>query len=228
MSFLIRVLLPDTPGSLGQLADAIGMVDGNIQSVDIVENFPDGTVMDDIVVELAAGGMADSLITAASTVDGVEVDSIRPFSGRVDRRGQIALLARVASHLHDVRAAMTEVVAAIPKALTSTWAIVIDNNEPIHRIASSDAAPEDDGTTPHDIDVTQARALNPEADSWIPASWSLLDSALAAAPIGDTGLVMAIGRTGGPDYLASEVEHLGNLGTILGAFLSDGHAGTAD
>ncbi|MDU7599231.1 MAG: amino acid-binding ACT domain protein, partial [Corynebacterium sp.] len=52
MSFLIRVLLPDAPGSLGQLADAFGLVDGNIQSVDIVENFPDGTVMDDIVIEL--------------------------------------------------------------------------------------------------------------------------------------------------------------------------------
>ena len=51
MSYLIRVLLPDTPGSLGQLSEAFGLVDGNIQSVDIVESFPDGTVMDDIVIE---------------------------------------------------------------------------------------------------------------------------------------------------------------------------------
>ncbi|MDU7103570.1 MAG: amino acid-binding ACT domain protein, partial [Corynebacterium sp.] len=130
MSFLIRVLLPDAPGSLGQLADAFGLVDGNIQSVDIVENFPDGTVMDDIVIELPQGAMADVLITAASSVDGVEIDSIRPFSGRVDRRGQIELLARVANATN-VTAAMEEVVAAIPKALTSTWCIVIDNNEPI-------------------------------------------------------------------------------------------------
>ena len=36
---------------------------------------------------------------------------------------------------------------------------------------------------------------------------------------GTTGLVIAVGRTGGPDYLASEVEHIGNLGTILGAFI---------
>ena len=61
MSFLIRVLLPDAPGSLGQLADAFGLVDGNIQSVDIVENFPDGTVMDDIVIELPQGTIADVL-----------------------------------------------------------------------------------------------------------------------------------------------------------------------
>ncbi|QCB28272.1 amino acid-binding ACT domain protein [Corynebacterium endometrii] len=218
MSFLIRVLLPDAPGSLGQLADAIGQVEGDIKSVDIVESFSDGTVMDDIVVELPAGFMADSLITAAASVEGVEVDSIRPFSGSVDRRGQIDLLARVAAAA-DVTKGMEQVVEAMPQAMTSTWAIVIDNNEPIHRVASSVAAPEDDGTTPASIQVESPRALNPETETWIPESWSLLDSALAAAPLGNTGLVIVMGRTGGPDYLASEVEHLGNIGTILGAFL---------
>lgn len=219
MSYLIRVLLPDTPGSLGHLADAIGMVDGDIQSVDIVESFNDGTVMDDIVVELPVGTMADSLISAAGSVDGVEVDSIRPFSGRVDRRGQISLLARVAESAANIETAMTEVVEALPKAMTSSWAIVIDNNEPIHRVASSDAAPADDGTTPAAINVSSARALISDQEDWIPESWALLDSALAAAPLGDTGLVLVLGRVGGPDYLASEVEHLGNLATILGAFL---------
>ena len=218
MSYLIRVLFPDTPGSLGQLADAIGMVGANIQSVDIVENFSDGTVMDDIVVTLPPEVMADVLITAVDAVDGASVDSIRPFSGRVDRRGQIALLSRVAEKSRDYTAAMEEVVEALPKALTSTWAIVIDNTEPAHRVAWSAAAPEDDGSTPSQLNVTTARALNPE-EPWIPSGWTLLDSAVAIAPIGTTGLVIAVGRTGGPDYLASEVEHIGNLGTILGAFI---------
>ncbi|MDO5508046.1 MAG: amino acid-binding ACT domain protein, partial [Corynebacterium casei] len=117
MSFLIRVQLPDTPGSLGELAEAIGAVDGNIQSVDIVENSPDGTVTDDIVVELPIGTLADALITAASTVKGVEVDSIRPFSGRVDRRGQIRLLASIAQKTNNLQAAMEQLVQAIPQAL---------------------------------------------------------------------------------------------------------------
>lgn len=218
MSFLIRVILPDTPGSLGQLAEAFGIAGANIQSVDIVETSPEGSVTDDIVVELPAGTMADVLFTAANEVDGVEIDSIRPFSGTVDRRGQISLLARVAAK-HDTTAAMQEVCAAMPQSLTSTWAIVIDNNEPIHRIAASDAAPEDDGTIPSSIAVDSARVLHPEREDWIPESWALLDSALAATPLGNTGLVMVIGRVGGPDYLASEVDHLGHLGTILGAFV---------
>ena len=223
MSFLIRVLLPDLPGSLGQLADAIGLVDGDIQSVDVVETFPDGTVMDDIVVTLPKGVMADTLITAAGTVEGVVVDSIRPFSGRVDRRGQIQMLAEVASHARNLPRAMEELVSVIPKSMTASWAVVLDNTTPgtaITRIAASQAAPEDDGTSPVEIDVAAPRVLNAEAEDWIPESWGLLDSALAATPLGRTGMVLVVGRTGGPDFLATEVEHLGHIGRIVGAILS--------
>src|SRR5699024_12652501 len=93
MSFLIRVQLPDTPGSLGELAEAIGAIDGSSKSVDIVDIAPDGTVTDDIVVERPVGTLADALITAGGTVDGAEVYSIRPCSGRLARRGQLCLLA---------------------------------------------------------------------------------------------------------------------------------------
>lgn len=223
MSYLIRVLLPDTPGSLGQLAEAIGLVDGNIESVDVVESFPDGTVMDDIVVSLPKGAMADSLITAADTIDGVEVDSIRPFSGRVDRRGQIQMLAEVAAHARNIPRAMEELVTVTPRSMTASWAIVLDDKasaDEISRVAASMAAPEDDGSRPNDIDITAARILDADAEDWIPETWGLLDSSLAATPLGSTGMVLIVGRTGGPDFLASEVEHLGQLGRIVGAILS--------
>lgn len=223
MSFLIRVMLSDVPGSLGQLAEAIGLVDGNIQSVDVVEVFPDGTVVDDIVVALPKGAMADTLITAANTVDGVEVDSIRPFSGRVDRRGQIQMLAEVAAHARNVPRAMEELVTVTPQSMTASWAVVLDDTalgSPITRVAASMAAPEDDGSAPVDIAISRARILLPDSEEWIPESWGLLDSALAATPLGKTGMVLVVGRTGGPDFLATEVEHLGHIGRIVGAILS--------
>jgi len=222
MSFLIRVLLPDVPGSLGQLAEAIGYAGGNIQSVDIVEVFPDGTVMDDIVVGLPNTVMADTLITAANSIEGVEVDSIRPFSGRVDRRGQIEMLAKVAAFSRTIPRAMEELVTVTPQSMTASWAIVLDDavDSPITRVAASLAAPEDDGSSPVSIDVAQARMLNAEAEDWVPESWGLLDSSLAATPLVGTGLVLVVGRTGGPDFLASEVQHLGHIGRIVGAILS--------
>lgn len=218
MSYLIRILLPDTPGSLGQLAEAIGVVGGDIKSVDVVEAFTDGTVMDDMVVSLPPGTMADVLISAAHTIDGVVVDSIRPFSGTVDRRGQIQMLAEVAgASTHSD--AIAQLIGRIPQALTSSWAILLEDAGPARRITSSYGAPKDDGSTPELINITSARILNPEVEKWIPESWALLDSSLAAAPLGKSGVALVVGRVGGPDYLPSEVEHLGHLGTILSRML---------
>ena len=95
MSYLLRVQMPDSPGSLGYLAAALGEAGGDIRSVDVVDYLPNGYVIDDIVVALPTGNLPDTLITAAHTLDDVEVDSIRPFSGSVDRRGQITMLAEL-------------------------------------------------------------------------------------------------------------------------------------
>lgn len=220
MSFLIRVLLSDTPGSLALLAEALGLVEANIQSVDVVERFPNGTVMDDFVVTIPKHVMADTLITAAEQVDGVVVDSIRPFSGTVDRRGQVEMLAAVAASKKNVSTAMQAMVDVIPRTMTSGWAMVIDTATPVRRVAASQAAPEDDGTVPQNVLLETARLLNPEHEDWIPESWTLLDSSLAIAPLGKTGLALIIGRPGGPDFLASEVQHLGYMGLIVGAIIS--------
>lgn len=220
MSFLIRVLLSDTPGSLAVLAEALGVVEANIQSVDVVEHFPNGTVMDDLVITIPRDVMADTIITAAEEVDGVEVDSIRPFSGTVDRRGQIQMLASVAANRNDFKKALEDLVNVIPRTMTSGWAIVIDLKGPITRIAASQAAPQDDGTVPENIVLSEARLLSNTNEPWVPENWTLLDSSLAIAPIGKHGLALIVGRPGGPDFLASEVKHLGNIGDIIGAILS--------
>lgn len=219
MSYLIRVLLPDTPGSLGRLADALGKIEGNIQSVDVVQTFPDHTAMDDIVVNLPAGSLPDTLISAAQGLAGVEVDSIRPFSGTVDRRGQIAMLATISEAQNNPVKAMQILVDVLPRTITSAWAIVLQTGAAARRIAASSAAPEDDGTAPTNIQITTSRILDTESEDWIPESWALLDSALAVAPITGTDFVLVVGRPGGPDFLASEVEHLGNIGRIAGAIL---------
>src|SRR5699024_12086937 len=91
----MRVRVPDSPGALGKIAQALGNVDGDIRGVDIVGYDEDDSltneivVVDDIVVDLPHGTLPDVLITAAQEVEGVFVDSIRPFSGSIDRRGHV-------------------------------------------------------------------------------------------------------------------------------------------
>ena len=219
MSFLLRVFLPDAPGSLGRLAASIGEVGGDIRSVDIVSHiFSDGAVVDDIVIDLPPTSLPDTLITAAQQVDGVEVDSIRPFSGSVNRSGQVAMLASIAQAPSRSKA-LQLLVDGLPTTMSAGWAIVLSGQTDVHRLAASMAAPEDDGRILQSTPVTTARCLDREDDDWLPESWTVMDSALAAAPISDEDEVLVIGRPGGPDFLAGEVEHLGKLGTILSAMM---------
>ena len=171
MSYLLRVQLPDTPGSLGYLAAALGEVDGDIRSVDVVEHDVNGTVTDDIVVDLPSGKLPDTLITAAQTLDGVEVDSIRPFSGTVDRRGQIRLLAAMAAHRNEPRLALREIVDGLSQTMSAGWALALETaDDGVSRLAASPAAPEDDGRTLSHPPVTETRLLDPETEDWIPPS----------------------------------------------------------
>ena len=64
MSYLLRVLLPDRPGMLGAVATALGAAGADILGVDVVERAA-GVAVDDLIVELPPGKLADSLVSAA-------------------------------------------------------------------------------------------------------------------------------------------------------------------
>ena len=220
MSYLLRIQLPDEPGSLGYVAAALGEVEGDIRSVDVVDYGANGVVVDDIVVDLPMGLLPDTLITAAQSISGVEVDSIRPFSGSVDRRGQIALLAKFSQHTKNLDRALGDVVDGLPQTMTAGWAIVLGEQSDGRWVgrASSTAAPEDNGRTLPEAPIDSPRNLDPDEETWLPEDWTVMDSSIAATPMGE-GLVLVIGRPGGPDFLPSEVEHLGRIGTIVGAII---------
>ena len=61
MSFLLRVILPDKPGSLGAVATALGNAGADILGVDVVER-ADGHAIDDLAVELPPGRPPDVLM----------------------------------------------------------------------------------------------------------------------------------------------------------------------
>ena len=219
-SYLVRVLVSDAPGSLGRLAMSVGDVGGSIQSVDIVQQFEDNTVMDDIVIALPDDALSDTLVTAAQQDGNAVVDSIRPYAGSVDRRGQVRMLASVAADPNP-RHALETLAQAMPKTMTASWAIVLEAAaDTVTRIAASTAAPGEE-SPPTTVDVDSPRLLTPdgERDMWVPETWTLMDTVVAAAPVPGTDYVLVVGRHGGPDFLASEVEHLGDVATIVGAGL---------
>ncbi|HEU0190754.1 MAG TPA: amino acid-binding protein, partial [Mycobacterium sp.] len=216
-SYLLRVQLEDRPGSLGSLAVALGSVGADILSLDVIDRGT-GYAVDDLVVDLPLGSMPDVLITAAERLDGVRVDSLRPHTGLLEAHRELELIGHVAAERG--RSAKLDVLAEeAPRALRVSWCTVVhDTGEPgfgFRRLAGSAGAPETELSSVPWLPIEHATELDGTAD-WVPTVWRDLDTALAAAPLGDPHTAVLLGRPGGPAFRPPEVARLGYLAEIVG------------
>jgi hypothetical protein len=215
MSFLIRIQLPDRPGALGAVATALGKVGVDILSLDVVER-RSGIAIDDLVVELPSGRLPDVLITAAESVEGVEVDAVRPWAGVLDTHRELELVEQIAADPAHGLQAFTD---GVPKIIRAGWALVlgVSGGRP-HRVTASFAAPE---TIAADLPwwpLRRATSLDSE-DSWVPPPWRELGTELAATPLGGAQRALLVGRPGGPMFRAAEVARLEHLAGIVAVVL---------
>lgn len=216
-SYLLRVELEDRPGSLGSLAVALGSVGADILSLDVVER-GQGFAIDDLVVDLPNGSMPDMLISAAEALRGVRVDSIRPHTGLLEAHRELELIDRVAAA--DGRAAKLQtLVDEAPRVLRVNWCTVVqlDGGQP-RRLAGSPGAPETQAASTPWLPLDKPAALDGSAP-WVPPLWRDMHTTLAAAPLGDPGTAMVLGRPGGPEFRPSEVARLGYLAGIVAGLL---------
>ncbi|NGY57816.1 amino acid-binding protein [Lentzea sp. NEAU-D13] len=217
MSFLIRVQLPDRPGTLGAVATALGEIGADILSVDVVER-GSGVAIDDLVVELPSGRLPDTLITAAESVDGVEVDAVRPYAGILDTHRELELVEEIADEPQKGLEVFTE---GVPKIIRAGWAVVVGpEGTGINRLTSSSAAPETRMADVPWFPLERATVLDGE-EEWVPETWRELGTELAATPLGKPDRVLVVGRPGGPMFRAAEVARLAHLAGIVAVVLPD-------
>ncbi|WP_285484524.1 amino acid-binding protein [Amycolatopsis sp. NBRC 101858] len=215
MSFLIRVLLPDSPGTLGAVATALGTVGADILSVDVVERGT-GVAVDDLVVELPSGRLPDALITAAESVEGVEVDAVRPYAGVLDTHRELELVEEIAAQ---PKTGLNILAEGVPRIVRAGWAMVVEHAETgALRLASSSAAPETPITNLPWLPLERATVLDGE-EAWIPETWKELGTELAATPLGKPGKALLVARPGGPAFRAAEVARLAHLAGIVAVVL---------
>lgn len=208
MSYLLRIVLPDRPGALGAVATALGAVGADILSLDVIQRGP-GTATDDLVVELPPDKLADSLVSAAATVPGVQVESIRPYAGQTDPHRELELLDALAGRPHDALRLLADGVSRIFRA---GWALVL--SAPVDGSCAVRAA---GGASPEVASVlapwwppTPARMLDAD-EAWVPASWARIGTELAIAPLGGDALL--IGRPA-LRWVPSELVRLQHLAAI--------------
>jgi hypothetical protein len=207
VSYLLRLVVPDRPGTLGAVATSLGASGIDIVSVDVVER-SHGVAVDDIVVELPADRVADSLITAAMAVPGVQVESLRPFAGPLDTHRELDLLEALAP----AGEGTAKVLAAeLPRVFRSGWAVVLSGPGTDARLlAASDAAPSLEGVRLPWLPMRSPLLLPSEGD-WVPQRWQELAVEMMAAPLGDEGTAVLLGRSGGPAFRRSELLRLTHL-----------------
>ncbi|MGY1622272.1 ACT domain-containing protein [Geodermatophilus sp. SYSU D00965] len=210
MSYLLRLVVPDRPGILGAVATALGTAGIDIVSVDVLER-GGGVAVDDIVVDLPPDRLPDSLITAAQAVDGVQVESLRPFAGPLDTHRELELLESLARAADGT--AVKLLAAELPRVFHSGWAAVLYADAAgtaCEVLAASDAAPTFDGMALPWLPLPAPRLL-PSDDDWLPERWQEMAIEMMAVPFGSPATAVVLGRSGGPAYRRSELLRLVHL-----------------
>ena len=207
MPFLLRVELPDVPGSLGRVATAIGEAGGDIEAIEIVEHSDDGTAVDDVLLETAPGVMPDSIVSACNQLDGVQVLWISRYAAG----GNIFLdLEAVETLTQNPRTACDELVDLLPITFRADWALRVRRSDGGSKILhSTSAAPDLGGADPGWFPREHAARLE------LPEEWRHLESTLVAgAPLHDHEEIIVFGRRGGPEVLDSELARLEHLAAL--------------
>jgi hypothetical protein len=193
MPFLLRVELPDVPGSLGRLATAIGESGGDIEAIEIVEKrHEDATAVDDVLLEMHGGAMPDSIVSACNALDGVRVLWINRYAAG----GNLFLdLEAVEELTTDPEKALDRVIDLLPDVFRADWGVRVHR---LHGISQrTSGAP----TEMAFVELEAASRLEIDGD----------DVNLYAGARIDGNELVVIGRRGGPAFVDSELARLGHL-----------------
>lgn len=207
MSHLLRIVLPDIPGSLGAVASALGMAGANIEAIEILEHRPDGTAVDDVFLDFSPGVLPDMVVSAVQRLDGVRVLWVSRYAASGNLHLDLEALEVIAE---DPAKAMQKLTEVLPHTFRSDWAMVVglDGGQPVRLVATS-SSPD----VPSDLTswFPIERAFRPVVEpSW--EGWA--DCVVAAVPAGGDDRMVLFGRHGGPEILDSELARLNHLVTL--------------
>lgn len=205
--FLLRLIIPDRPGSLGTVATALGEVSADIHAIEIVEHRREnGTAVDDIVVDLPPGVLPDRLVSACNSVPDVEVI----WFSRYGAGGGLHMDLEAVEQMTSAPAEAVDIlVEQAPAVLHADWAALLDGTGSEIKVAlETSATPEFGDLGDRWLPLEKATTLT------APDHKGLAESVLVAAPLESDRRVLVIGRRGGPEFLGSEVARLSYLASL--------------
>ena len=204
--YLLRVRLPEAPGSLGRVATAIGLLGASIQAVEIIGHQAD-VAIDDFIIDLPNGTMPDTIVSACQAIEGVRVLWVSHQLADWGVESDIAVLNHMMERPEEAAQTLTR---EAPIVFRSSWAALLTRSTPVQVLAATDLAPD----FPHEGvealgDLAKPRTFELPAE-WLP-HWGV--TIIAMAPLDDVRTIV-LGRQGGPAYQPSELRRLTHLAAL--------------
>jgi hypothetical protein len=205
---VMRLWLPDLPGTLGRVAAAIGRANGDVIGIEILERGA-GMAIDELTVVLPDEVNHETLIAEVATVEGVAIEDVHAVApGRPD---QSVLALEVAARIMEsapVDRARTA-CEAVRGMLESDWCVMVvdGHDEPL---ASSGEVP--------DL-AWLAAFIEGAAHLSDDAAHEHTPSDMAWARLRDAGATIVCGRVKGA-FRLRERRHLTLIARIVAAAVS--------
>jgi hypothetical protein len=192
MPFLLRVELPDVPGSLGRLATAIGEAGGDIEAIEIIEKGDGEVAVDDVLLETMPGALPDSIVSACTALEGVRVLWISRYAAGGNLFLDLEAVEDLTAH---AERSLDRLVDLLPVVFRCDWGARVHRSDGV--VHASEAAPEKVPWVPVELATTRLEVEG--------------DENLACATRIDDEEIVVMARRGGPEFLDSELARLGHL-----------------
>lgn len=206
-SFVIRLWLPDRPGTLGRVAAAIGRAGGDVVGIEILERGA-GMAIDELTVLVDEPRVIDAVVAELSTVDGVAVEDVHPVEPDRPEHGVLALdvVSAVVSVTDDPQR-LTLLCRGLGDLLEADWIAVVDT--------ASRAVVVEEGRVPDPAWLIAFLV----GTNHLPSAAEHTPSDVIWAPLAGAELVVAAERAGRA-FRARERQQVERIGRIVGAVLA--------
>ena len=123
---IVRLWLPDLPGTLGRLATRVGEVGGDVVGIDILER-GGGRAVDELTVALPTVGLVETLVQELGQLQGVAVEDVRVVANEPPDAGTVVLGA--AARLAEARPEQRDglLCSELLAAFGAEWVAVVDD-----------------------------------------------------------------------------------------------------
>lgn len=191
MLLRLRISLPDRPGALGRVTRTLGAIGADILQMTVLER--DSTrALDEFTVAWTGTLPHERMAEGLETIQGVRVEAIWTTSEPPGAFPDLDVLGHVAGN--PGRAVITLADAA-PGIFSADWAMLVRSDATREVVHASWQAP-DPTDTPAFVPVRPRAFTTGEGVH------------MAAAPLGESGLVLLVARSSGPEFHRAEVMRL--------------------